>query len=358
MSARPPKEIKITFDTVSILKLIGILVAVFLGLVFIMNIAQPLILIVISFFLAIALNPTVSWIAEKLKTKGRVSATGMAYVLVIGFLAAFFSFVFPPIISQTIDFLEEVPSTIQSTKDGDTAIGAFIANYELTDEIDKISRDFGNRFGDLGGPAIGAANKIVSAIVSTVVVLVLTFMMLVEGPSWIEKYFKSLKPKHRNRQKMLAKKMYKVVVGYVNGQVLIAALAGFFAALTLFIGSQILNVEVNAIALGGIVALFALIPLIGVILGSIIVILSSLAVSFPLAIIMTVFFIIYQQIESNTLQPYIQSRTNTLTPMLVLISALIGVSIAGLVGAILAIPTAGCIKIYLDDYFANRESKF
>ena len=348
------KQLHVTIDSFTVWRIIGLVVVAFLALKFLSNIIQPLILILVAFFLALALNPTVSWIARHLRSKSRVRATGAAYVLVIGFLILFFSFVFPPLVKQTVDFIKEVPSAVQDFKNEDSSVGSFIYKYNLNDDIDKLTDDFGSRFSELGAPALSTAGKIGSTIVNTIVVLVLTFMMLVEGPVWMERYFAILKPKHRAHHKMLARRMYKVVVGYVNGQVIIAALGGLFAAIALFITSQVLDVSVNAIALGGIISLFALLPMIGTIMGSVIVILACLLVSWPLALVMAVYFIVYQQIENVTLQPYIQSKTNTLTPLLVLIAALLGVGIGGLLGALLAIPAAGCLKILVDDYFERK----
>ncbi len=321
---------------------------------FLSRIIDPLILILISFFLALALNPAVTWIANRLKSKSRVKATGMAYVVVITFLVAFFSFVFPPLVTQTIDFLKDLPDTVKQIKDENSSIGSFLARNNLNDDVQKITDDLGNRVNDLAEPALATAGKVGTTLISVVTVLVLTFMMLVEGPTWIDRYFKTIKTRHRTHHRLLANRMYKVVVGYVNGQVLIAIIGGIFATLTLFIASQILNVTINAVALGGIISLFALLPLIGTIIGSIIVVLACLLVSWPMAIVMAIYFVIYQQLENVTLQPYIQSKTNTLTPLLVLIAALLGIGLGGILGAILAIPAAGCLKVLVDDYFERR----
>jgi predicted PurR-regulated permease PerM len=148
--------------------------------------------------------------------------------------------------------------------------------------------------------------------------------------------------------------MYKVVVGYVNGQVLIAVLGGTTAAIVLYILSKIFDAPINPVALGGIVGIFALLPMVGTIIGASIAVLACLLISIPLAISAAIFFIVYQQIENATIQPYIQSRTNNLTPLIVFVSALIGVGFAGFLGALLAIPIAGCIKVVLDDHFASR----
>lgn len=352
-----PNHIHFTIDNATIIRILLLVFIAIVGLVLLEKIIQPLILILVSFFLALALNPTVSSIARRLRSKSRVRATAVAYVFVITVIVAFFSFVFPPLVRQTIDFVQSVPETVQNFKNDDGAISRFVYKYHIDEEIDQLTNDFGSRFSDFGRPALATAGKIGTTIVGIITVLVLTFMMLVEGPRWVDKYFATIKPKHREHHKKLANKMYRVVVGFVNGQVVIAALGGVFAAITLFIASQIFDVSINAVALGGIIALFALMPMIGTIIGSVIVVLACLLVSFPLAIVMTIYFIVYQQIENVTIQPYIQSRNNTLSPLLVFVAAILGVGLGGILGAILAIPTAGCIKVILDDYFERKRAK-
>lgn len=347
-------QVTVTFTSKTIIRFLLLVFAGVLVILFLNRIIQPLILILISFFLAMALNPAVSWIARHLRSKSRVRATGMAYVVVIGFLIGFLSFVFPPLVKQTVDFIQDVPAKVQSLKNEDSVVSRFVYRYNIDEEVDQLTNDYGSRVSDLSKPALATAGKIGTTVIGIITVLVLTFMMLVEGPQWLERYFRNLKPARRKHQRDLAHKMYKVVVGYVNGQLTIAVLGGLFASIALFISSQILDVDINPVALGGIIALFALLPLIGTIIGSIIVVLACLLVSLPLAIIIGIYFLIYQQIENVTIQPYIQSRSNNLTPLIVFISALLGVGIGGVLGAILAIPTAGCIKILVDDYFSRR----
>jgi predicted PurR-regulated permease PerM len=148
--------------------------------------------------------------------------------------------------------------------------------------------------------------------------------------------------------------MYVLVTRFVNAQVIVALISAIFSAIALTIASSALNVSVNVVALAGMVALFGIIPTIGNILAATIVALACLFTSAPLAIIMLIYFIVYQQIENVTVQPYIQSRNNELTPMLVFIAALLGIGFGGLLGGFVAIPAAGCIKILLEDYLDDR----
>ncbi len=354
MSKQDKSRIVVTVESRTVVRILLLGVATLLALKFVQNISHVLILIFISFFLAMALNPAVAWIARKLPSRSRVMATGAAYVLVVAFLVGFIALVVPPLVKQTSDFIKEVPSTIREFQRDDSSVQRFVAKYELKDEIDQFSSDFGNKFKDVGGPVLSTAGVIGSTVVNTITVLVLTFMMLVEGPSWLQRVLNLVPFAKRAHRKKTAYQMYRVVVGYVNGQAIIALLGGTFAAIALFIFGQIFDASVNAIALGGIISLFALLPLIGTIIGAAIVVLACALVSVPLAIAAVIYFIVYQQIENVTIQPYIQSRSNGLTALSVFVAALLGVGFGGILGAIVAIPVAGCVKILLDDYLENR----
>ena len=356
MAKAKKDQILINIDSATVIRVLALVVASLIALAFFKNIVQPLTLIFISFFLALALNPAVSAISRRLKSKSRTRATGMAYLFVLAFLGAFLTFVIPPLVKQTADFVREVPSSIQDYKNQESPFNDFIQRYDLNEQVDDFTADFGNRFGDLGGPVLSTAGRIGSVVASTIVVLVLTFMMLIEGPQWLKNFWSIQPASKRVHRQEIARRMYRVVTNYVNGQVFIAALGGIFASVAIFILSHIFDAPVNAIALGGIIALFALLPLIGTILGATIVTLACLLVSVPLAIAVAIYFIIYQQIENVTIQPYVQSRGSNLTPLIVFIAALLGVGLGGILGAFVAIPVAGCIKILVEDHFASKRA--
>jgi predicted PurR-regulated permease PerM len=158
----------------------------------------------------------------------------------------------------------------------------------------------------------------------------------------------------RERTRSIAHKMYKVVTGYVNGQVLIAAIAASFVMIAILIGNAVFDASVNAVAMAGIAFVFGLIPMFGNILGAAIIVLVSLFSSGGLAIAMAIYFLVYQQIENATLQPYIQSRSNQLTPLTVFVAAIVGVGIGGVLGALAAIPVAGCIRILIQEFYDKK----
>lgn len=354
MAKENKQRLVISIESATIIRVMFIVFVAILLIAFLKLVAHALGLIFIAFFLALALNPAVSWIAKRLKSGSRVRATGIAYIIVLGLLVTFFALVIPPLVHQTIDFIKEVPQTVQSFTDKNSAFNRFIDRNHLNGQVDSLTQDFSNHFKDLRQPVLSTAGAIGTAFVTTITVLVLTFMMLVEGPIWLEKIM-DLQPKEKRKpRKDLALKLYRVVTNYVNGQVIIAFIGGAFTFIALTITSNIYGASINAVALAAIIMLFDLLPLIGATLGATIVILICLLSSTALAITMAIFFIIYQQIENLTIQPYVQSKANSLTPLIVFVAALVGVSVGGLLGAFLAIPTAGCIKIFLEDRYAQR----
>lgn len=353
------KRETITVSNRTVVRVIFLIVVAFLLLRFIQQVSDVLVLIFTAFFLAIALNPAVSWISKRLKSKSRVRATAAAYITVLILLAGLISLVVPPLVKQTVNFVNDLPQIVNNFKTQDNSLSRFAKRYNLDDQLERISDNIKSNYGDLdlSKPVISTASRIGSTLISTVTILVLTFMMLVEAPLWLNKFWAVLPAHRREHSKKLTKQMYKVVTGYVNGQVLIAAIAASFAIVALVIASTLFDVSINAVALGGIVFIFGLIPLIGNTLAAAIVVLFCLFSSVGLAIAMLAFFLLYQQVENATLSPYIQSKSNNLTPLLVFLAAIIGAGYGGLFGALVAIPVAGCLKILVEDYLSRHTLK-
>jgi len=348
------RKIDVTISNKTILRTILWVVLAILLYHFIGRITHPLTLIFTSFFLAIALNPIVSWMSKHLKIKSRVRATASAYLVVITVLALFFSFVIPPLIRQTRDFAKDVPQIVDNFQHQDTSIARAAKRYKIDQKLSQSAKDFASHYTNFGGTILDTGKRVIGVFISILVVVVMTFMMLVEGPRWIETIFGALSDKNREHHKKVAHRMYKAVSGFVNGQVILAAIAGVFSLVALIVASRLLGVSINAAALAGIVAVFGLIPLFGNPISSSVVVLVCLLNSSSLALVMLIYFAIYYQVESLTLQPYVQSRTNELTPLLVFSSAILGIGFGGIIGAIVAIPMASIIKITAEEYYEHN----
>jgi predicted PurR-regulated permease PerM len=321
---------------------------------FIGRISHGLTLVFASFFLALALNPIVSWISRRLQIKSRGWATAVAYLLVIAILVSFIAMIVPPLVRQTRTFIGTVPDTIQSFQQQDSKLARAARRYHVDQKITQSAKDFASHYSNYGSTVLDTGRRILEAFTSILVVLVMTFMMLVEGPRWLDLFWGVMPTRNRNHHKKIARRMYHGVTGFVNGQVVLAVIAGIFAFCALEIASHIVDASINAAALAGIVSVFGLIPLFGNPMAAILVILACLINSVTLGLIMLVYFIVYFFIENHTFQPYIQSRLNELTPLTVFVAAVLGVGFGGLLGAIIAIPAASAVKVLVEDYFERH----
>lgn len=345
--------VTLNIPTRMIVKTLVLVVAVVLGLMAIAQASHPLTLIFVAFFLMLALNAPVHWIAQHLpgKRKGsRTLATGVSFLVVLVLITGFIIAVVPPLVRQTSNFITTAPELLEQTRDPNTSLGRFVDKYSLQDDIEKMSTQLSDRLDDIGSTAVSSVGRLTSNAFSILSVLVLVFMMLIEGPRWL-RFFKDVIPdEHHARADRLARDMYRVVKGYVNGQVVLALLAALLI-LPVFL---IVGVDYPA-ALVVIVFICGLIPLVGHTIGAIIVSIVALFTSPWAALVVLVYYILYQQIENYIIQPKVQANSTNMSPLLVFASVLVGVSFGGLIGGLVAIPVAGCIRIALLDYLRSKK---
>ena len=182
--------------------------------------------------------------------------------------------------------------------------------------------------------------------------------MLLEGPEWMRRiwglYNDQAKMKHHRR---LADKVYNVVTGYINGQLTVSCIGSLVAGLFVF-GMSFFVTEIDAnLAMPTILLTFvlSLIPMFGATLAGGLVTLLLALNSITAAIVYLVFFIIYQQIENNFISPAIQAKKVELSALAVLVAVTVGLYVSGLVGVVVAIPVAGTIKVFLEDYLERAK---
>lgn len=351
MSKQNHEYVEWTVSNRTVLRVVGMVVVAMLFLAALRKASHALTLIGTAFFLALALNAPVHWIASHLPGKRRGSrklGTAISFLFVVLFLFGFLASIVPPLVKQTSNFIQQVPSLVDDVRNEDTSLGRFVRKYNLENQTDKLSKQLSERVDNIGSGAVSTFTKISSSIFAALTVLVMTFMMLIEGPRILHFWGQLLPSKDRPRVRRLKSSMYKVVKGYVNGQVLLAALASVF----IFVWLLILGVS-YPIALMVIVFICGLIPMVGHTIGAVIVSLVALFQSPLTALLVLAYYILYQQIENVVIQPKVQSNSTGISPLLVFVSVIIGVSFGGLLGGLVAIPVAGCLRILIVDYLES-----
>ena len=346
-------QIELTVSNRTVLRVIILVVASFLALVAVRQAAHALTLIFIAIFLALALNAPVNWIAIKLPGKmrgNRSLGTGVSFVIIVALLGGFLASIVPPLVRQTSSFIGAAPELVDDLRDENSSLGQFIRRNHLEQHVDTFSEELDDKLQGAGGKALTTASKVGGSAFSTLTVLVLTFMILVEGPLWLQIFRKLVPVEEREHVDFLIGDMYKVVRGYVNGQVLLAATAAILILVPLFV------LEISyPIALMVVVFVCGLIPMVGHFIGATIVTAVALFTSPIDALIILGYYILYQQIENYVIQPTIQANSTNMSPLLVFISVIIGVSFGGILGGLVAIPVAGCLRVVLLDYLNSRK---
>lgn len=341
--------------TVSNRTIFRVIIATILAILFVVAVrhsAHTLTLIGVALFLSLALNGPVHALAIRIPGKRRGSrglATGLSIGIVLILLGAFLALIVPPLIKQTSNFVHEAPKVINQIHDQHSSVGSFIRQHHLQGQVDKLSNQLSSRLNNLGGTAFSTLAHIGSSLFSTVTVIVLTVMMLAEGPRWRRIIEQLIPPRHSERSQRLAKDMHKVIKGYVNGQVLLAAIASVLIVPMLFI----LHIS-NPWALMVVIFVCGLIPMVGHTIGAIIVTAVALFHSLPAAIIILCYYILYQQVENYVVQPRIQANATNMSALLVFIAVILGANFGGLLGALVAIPVMGCLRVAVLDYLQSR----
>lgn len=351
-NSNPENTVFVSVTNRTLARFVLYILSVILGVIVFRKASHAFILIFMALFLTLALNAPVHWLAQRIPGRKRGSrsvATIVSVIVVILVLGGFVASIAPPLVRQTNTFIAAAPSLVKDAKNDNTPLGQFIKKYKLEKSVDKFSSQLSTRLENAGG-AFSTLSRISSSVFSILTVMVLTFMMLVEGPAWI-RLFKDIVPdEHHERIDRLARGMYKVIKGYVNGQVFLAAMAAVLISPVFFI----LGVS-YPIALMVVVFVCGLIPMVGHTLGALIVSSVALFTSPMAAIIVISYYFIYQQIENYLIQPKIQANSTNMSPLLVFVSVVVGVSFGGLVGGLVAIPVMGCVRIVVLDYLHTKK---
>jgi predicted PurR-regulated permease PerM len=306
--------------------------------------------ILIALFLALALNPAVEFFERKGIRRGL--AAGVVFMIALAAVGLLGLLVIPPLVAQIRDFIDAVPDFIDELTAGRGPLGFLQDDYQIVDRVREAIEEQGAG-GVLGvaAPAQAIATSVITAVVGLVTIIFLTFFMLLEGRRSVDRFLALLPESTRPRWERVGSDIYRTVGGYVSGDLLISLIAGTVSAIVLFVlGSD------YAIALAVVVGIFDLIPLAGATIAAIIVsTVAFIELGWVKGLIVVAFFIGYQQLENHVLQPVIYGRTVQMSPLAVLIAVLIGAELAGVLGALAAIPIAGTVQAIFRELLRYRK---
>lgn len=354
-------KVRIEIDTRTFVRFWLVVIGFGLAGLMIYSARDALMVLGTALFLALALNAPVRKLASWLPGKSRLGGTALAFMLLIIILTSVIWFVVPPLVQQSAKFAETLPGLVNGVNEQWHGLRNFIEQNGLQSQIDSLMNNIRGQASSwaasFGANILGSISSLASFLASAFLVLVLTFLMLLEGQEWMERLWRLYRDEQRrDHHKMLVGKIYNVVTGYIVGQLTVSGIgslcAGAFVfGMSWFIPEIVANLAMPTILL---VFLLSLIPMFGATIAGVVVGLMLMLNSVSAGVIYLIYFVIYQQIENNFIAPVIQGKKVELSALAILVAVTVGLYVGGLVGGVVAIPIAGSLKVLMDDYLAHN----
>lgn len=334
--------------------LFGILAAAItvVALRFLWEVRSTLLLVYVSALFAMGLAPLVKLIERQSvipigRRLPRWLAILIIYATVIGAVVLVGAIVVPPLIDQANELWKALPSKLEQAQEALMRMGILRQPITLGDAVQQAPA---SGSANAVGTIFGAIRNVLGGVLGLVTLLILTFYMLVESNE-IVSFFVKLFPRSRRTQvSAISRAVGSKVSAWLGGQLLLALIIGITAA----VGLGLMRVPYFYV-LALIYAVGEMIPMIGPILAAIPAILVALTVSPGLAIGVTIFSILQQQLENTILVPKIMGRQVGLSAVSVIIALGIGGELLGVAGAILAVPTAAIVQVFVQELLTRDE---
>jgi len=330
-----------------LVRIVLVIVACAIGLYLAWRLRNIIRLIAISLFFAMSLLPALNALDRRTRVPRAVSILVMYLVLFAGVVVIGYVVV-PSVVKEVHDLSRNAPQYARDLR-ADSTFRHYDSYYHISTKLVQDARNLPQGLAHLAGPLRDVTVGAFSFIGQLVTVLALAFLLMLHGRDYAEMAL-ALAGARTDRYRELMIEVSRAVANYMVGNVAISVLA----TLATWIVLSILGVP-YALSLGFVVGFFDLIPLVGATLGAIVVALATVTVHFPLAtLIWIAFIIVWQRIEDYIVQPFVYKRAVSVNPIVTIIAVLAGASLLGILGAVLAIPTAAAIQIVLRAWWSER----
>jgi predicted PurR-regulated permease PerM len=331
---------------------IAMVLATALMLLLVYQTRQVLVWMVIAAFLATALAPLVGWIERKVPWCRRWLATLMVFVVVFALLAGLVTLFVLPLVREGTRFADQFPAIVNDARAGRGPVGGLLTRFHVISWVQQHTADIKGYTKGLGGTAVSFVKSAATTVTGILTIIVLAYLMVLESPKIVDAFVAFFPPERGERIRRVGADCARTVTGYISGNLAISVICGLLTFVTLLI---------LRVPFAGLIALFVaivdLIPLIGATLGAIVAVAAGFVHSVTAGVVVLVFFVLYQQVENHLLQPVILARTVKLNPLTVLVAILLGVDLAGILGALLAIPVASMLQIIARDMWDERRGR-
>lgn len=333
----------------TIMAAIGAAGAAYVGWHLLLDLQKIITWVIVAGFFAIVLNPLVDFLVYRAHLR-RGLAAFVVFILGVAAVAGLLYLLIRPIVSEVQTFVNDYPRLLEDAQNGRGPIGHLVKRYDLVTKARNYEPKLQAAIQNSGGQAITILQKVGNGAVAVLTILVLTFLMLLEGPRTLAGAVGLVRADRQVRLKRVGNQSARAITGYMAGNVLISLIA----SLVTYLGLLLFGVPFRGVAALW-VGFADLIPLIGATLGAVPTVLLAFTHSTTAGIGMIIVYVVYQQFENHVIQVAIMSRTVRLSPLAVLVALLAGVQLFGLLGALLAIPVAGILQVVGKELYQERQ---
>lgn len=335
----------------AILRSVLIVVAVVLSLYLIVQLRTPLTWIIIAAFIAVPLATLVAKLQEFMP---RWAAILLVYLGLILTPFALGAVLVPPLVEEGNTLVNNVPGYAQDiTKfvQENDRLRQLEADYDVTTKLEEEAEKLPGRIGDAATILQDVGFGIVSSLFAILTILVLSVFMVSSGPTWIRRVIELQPPERAEQLDRVLRRIGAAVGGYFAGALAVAVVAG----VANYVAMKVLGVPFAG-PLAVMAGLASLIPMVGATIAAVLIGIVTLFTDFPTTtIIWAVWAVVYQQFENHLIQPQIQKRTVNVSPFVTIVAVLLGGTLLGILGALLAIPIAASVQILIQEWWATRQ---
>ncbi|SFB71813.1 Predicted PurR-regulated permease PerM [Nocardioides terrae] len=327
---------------------LGLLSAIALGNA-VWSIRGVLVQILVAFFIAAGLNPSVKFFERRGMRRSWAVLTVIVTVLVA--LALFLVAFVPVMTDQVRAISQSAPDWLDSLQRS-RRIQKLNDDYQIIDKIREYVTG-GDFVSSIFGGALGVGLAVLGALANTFVITVMTLYFLAGLDPAKGALYRLAPASRRERVSKLGDRVIEGIGGYVSGAFIVALCAGLSSLVFLFI----VGMGDYAVALAFVVALLDVIPMIGATLGAVIVCAIAFATDVQTGVIAVIFYVVYQQVENYLIYPRVMSKSVDVPGVVTVIAALVGAGLMGVVGALLAIPTAAALLMLMREVFVRQQDQ-
>ena len=323
-------------------------ILVLLALWFLYMVLDVIALLLISFIVVSSMEPAIDWLQRRKipRTLGVI----IIYVIFLGLAALAVSFLIPPVISQFQQLMREFPEYISKSEDSFGVVKRFLESFNVQFDLQQILGNLGQGVTNVSGGIFSTTIGVFSSLISAVVVLSLAFYMSVEE-NGIKNFLVSITPqKHKNYVASITDRIRDSMGKWMLGQLILMLII----AVTVWLGLLLVGVP-HALLLGVFAGIMEIIPYVGPIIGAVPGVALGFLASPTVGLLAIVVYVITQQLENHIIVPQVMKKAVGLSPIAVILVLLIGAKLGGVMGAILAVPVATAVNIFVEDLRRGKE---